>query len=75
MGRDQLSPGLCSDFSLSISFPLLLHPCPHQLASLPPLPLLRPPLSTASRKRMPQLPWLRPDTITSSPAKAWLEGF
>lgn len=55
MGRDQLSPGLCAGFSLCVSFPLLLHPCPHQLASLSPLPLLQPPLPTASRK-MPQLP-------------------
>lgn len=74
MGRDQLSPGLCAGLSLSVSVLLLLHPCPHQLTSLP-LPVLQPPNAHCLEEKMPQLPWPRPDIVTSSLLEAELDQF
>lgn len=74
MGRDQLSPGLCAGFSLSVSIPLLLHPCPHQLASLP-LPSLQSPNAHCLEEKVPQLRGPRPDIITSSLVEAQLDQF
>lgn len=76
VGRDQLSPGLCVDFSLSVSVPLLLHPCPHQL---PPSLFLHysppPPKAHCLEEKVPQLPWPRPDIVTSSLVEAQLDPF
>lgn len=75
MGRDQLSSGLFVGFSLCVSVPLLLHPCPHQLPPSLFLHYSLPPHSNAHclEEKEPQLSWPRPDIVTSSLVEAQLE--